>query len=143
MTPYEFAEKNFELFQRWDEEAALDFARRYSESEIKELRTECNRLGQGQILLADEVAELEAENQRLKAQASDEWSIWFPGKNDFFAQIMASRATAKDQKNSETTCDLCVHEGEMCPSLGLQMMNERCDKYTRTTAKEGGNRGRE
>jgi Cft2 family RNA processing exonuclease len=45
------------------------------------------------------VAELEAENARLKAPVSDEEmaSIWFHGRKDFFTQVMASRATAKEQ----------------------------------------------
>jgi hypothetical protein len=45
-------------------------------------------------------AELEAENARLKAPVSDEEmaSIWFHGRKDFFTQVMASRATAKEAK---------------------------------------------
>ena len=44
---------------------------------IAKAEAECNRLGQGQILLADEVAELEAENARLKAPVSDEeWGAY-------------------------------------------------------------------
>ena len=45
------------------------------------------------------VAELEAENARLKAPVSDEEmaSIWYDRK-DFFTQVMASRAMAKEAK---------------------------------------------
>ena len=42
---------------------------------IAKAEAECNRLGQGQILLADEVAELEAENARLKAPVSTRLEI--------------------------------------------------------------------
>jgi hypothetical protein len=46
------------------------------------------------------VAELEADNARLKAPVSDEEmaSIWFHGRKDFFAQVIASRTTMKEQK---------------------------------------------
>jgi FtsZ-binding cell division protein ZapB len=74
---------------------------------IQELEAECNRLGQGQIMLANEVAELEAENQRLKAPVSDAEKLSF-FNNDNMAiwqkvcdveALLASRATAKEQDN--------------------------------------------
>jgi hypothetical protein len=54
---------------------------------------------------------LEAENARLSALVTD--------------------------AECQTSCDPCEFAGTQCPSLGSQMMNERCDKFA--ARKEAGN----
>jgi hypothetical protein len=68
----------------------------------QELKAECNRLGQGQVMLADEVAELEAENTRLKAERAVAMEVLVrigtPEQvHEAAAAILASRATAKEK----------------------------------------------
>jgi hypothetical protein len=68
------------------------------EGRVAELEAECNQLGQGQILLADEVAELEAENARLKAvEQKIQFFCSAEGHSPCLA-LLATYATAKEQK---------------------------------------------